>query len=115
MAEEVDPPITSTRKNSSGSLSFGLAILNPERISNVKAGSAREDAANYRLSATERTVVRDVKRAYFEALKQTRLLDVSKRQRNARRQDLEVTRQRYRIAAASRSDLLGAEIDLSNA
>lgn len=115
VAAEVDPPITSTRKNSSGSLSFGLPLLSPERISDVKAGSAREDAENYRLKATERTVVRDVKRAYFEALKQTRLLDVSKRQRDARRQDLEVTRQRYRIAAASRSDLLGAEIDLSNA
>jgi outer membrane protein len=115
VAQEVDPPITSTRKNSSGGLSFGLAILNPERISNVKAGSAREDAANYRLSATERTVVRDVKRAYFEALKQVRLLDVSRRQLEARRQDLEITQERYRIAAASRSDLLGAQIDLSNA
>jgi outer membrane protein TolC len=43
------------------------------------------------------------------------LLEVSLRQLEARRQDFAVTEQRYRIAAASRSDLLGAEIDLSDA
>ncbi|MCL7971707.1 MAG: TolC family protein [marine benthic group bacterium] len=115
VSQELEDPITSTRKSSSGSLTFGLALLNPERIANVKAGNRREDAAQYRLTATERTVIRDVKRSYFEALKQNQLLEVSRRQLEARRQDLDVTEQRYRIAAASRSDLLGAQIDLSDA
>jgi len=115
VARTLDPPLTSTRKSSSGSLSFGLAVLNPERIANVKAGSAREDAADFRLTATERTVIRDVKGSYFEALKRKKLLDVSQRQLAARQQDFRVTEQRYRIAAASRSDLLGAEMDLSDA
>lgn len=115
VSQELEDPITATRKSSSGSLSFGLALLNPERIANVKAGNRREDAADYRLTATERTVIRDVKRSYFEALKQTQLLEVSRRQLEARQQDLDVTEQRYRIAAASRSDLLGAQIDLSDA
>ena len=115
VSQELEDPITSTRKNSSGSLSFGLALLNPERISNVKAGDARENAADFRLTAAERVVIRDVKQSYFEALKQGQLLAVSQRQLEARRQDFAVTEQRYRIAAASRSDLLGAEIDLSDA
>jgi outer membrane protein len=115
VSQELDDPITSTRKSSSASISFGLALLNPERIAAVKAGDARENAADYRLSAAERVVIRDVKRSYFEALKQKKLLDVSRRQLEARRQDFEVTQQRYRIAAASRSDLLGAEIDMSDA
>ena len=115
VSQELEDPITATRKNSAGSLSFGLALLNPERIANVKAGSAREDAAQFRLTATERVVIRDVKRSYFEALKQNQLLEVSRRQLEARRQDFSVTEQRYQIAAASRSDLLGAEIDLSDA
>ncbi len=115
VSQELEDPITSTRKNSSASLSFGLGILNPERIGNVKAGAARENAADFRLTAAERVVIRDVKRSYFEALKQTQLLEVSERQLDARRQDVQVTQQRYRIAAASRSDLLGAEMDLSDA
>lgn len=115
VAQTLDPPVTSVRKSSSGSLTFGLALLNPERISNVKAGDARENAAQYRLTSTERTVMRDVKRSYFEALKRSKLLEVSERQLGARRQDFQVTQQRYRIAAASRSDLLGAEMDLSDA
>jgi outer membrane protein TolC len=115
VSQELEDPITSTRKSSSGSLSFGLALLNPERISNVKAGAARENAADYRLTAAERVVIRDVKQSYFEALKQAQLLNVAERQLGARRQDFQVTEQRYRIAAASRSDLLGAEMDLSDA
>jgi len=115
VSQVVEDPITSTRKNSQGSLTFGLALLNPERISNVKAGDARENAATLRLTGAEREVIRDVKQSYFEALKQRQLLDVSRRQLEARRQDFAVTEQRYRIAAASRSDLLGAEIDLSDA
>ncbi len=115
VSQTLDDPITATRKSSSASLSFGLALLNPERIANVKSGAARENAADFRLTAAERVVIRDVKRSYFEALKQTQLLEVSQRQLGARRQDFEVTQQRYRIAAASRSDLLGAEMDLSDA
>ncbi len=115
VSQELEDPITATRKSSSGSVSFGLALLNPERIANVKAGDARENAADLRLTAAERVVIRDVKRSYFEALKQKQLLDVSERQLEARRQDFRVTEQRYRIAAASRSDLLGANIDLSDA
>ncbi len=111
----IDPPLTDNSKSSNASLSFGLGLLNPERIANVKAGAARKDAAYLRLTAAQRTVIRDVKRSYFEALKQRRLLEVAERQLDARRVDLEVTQDRYRIAAASRSDLLGAEIDASDA
>lgn len=111
----IDPPLTDVSKGSNASLSFSLPLLNPERVADVRAGGARKDAAWLRLSAAERAVIRDVKRNYFEALKQRRLLEVARRQLEARRADLEVTQDRYRIAAASRSDLLGAEIDASDA
>jgi outer membrane protein TolC len=111
----IDPPLQDVSKSSSASLSFGLPLLNPERIADVKAGGAREEAAYLRLTAAERAVVRDVKRAYFEALKQQLLLSAAEAQLTARRADFDVTRERYRIAAASRSDLLGAEIDAGDA
>ncbi|MFO7586856.1 MAG: TolC family protein [Gemmatimonadota bacterium] len=111
----IDPPLEDVSKSSSASLSFGFSLLNPERIADVKAGAAREEAAWLRLTSAERTVIRDVKRSYFEALKQQRLLAAAEAQLEARRVDLEMTRERYRIAAASRSDLLGAEIDAGDA
>jgi len=111
----IDPPLTDVSKSSNASLTFGLPLLNPERLASLKAGGARRDAAYLRLTAAQRTVIRDVKRAYFEALKQTKLLEVARQQVESRQADLEVTQERYRIAAASRSDLLGAEIDEANA
>lgn len=111
----IDPPLKDTRKSSNANLALGLTILNPERISEVKAGGARQGAAELRLTLAERTVIRDVKRAYFEALKQQQLVSVAERQLESRRQDRSVTEGRYRIAAASRSDLLGSEIDVGDA
>jgi outer membrane protein len=111
----IDPPLKDTRQSSNLGVSLGLGILNPDRITNVKAGAAREDAADMRLTAAERVVIRDVKQAYFEALKQQQLVAVAERQLESRLQDLDLTERRYRIAAASRSDLLGAEIDASDA
>jgi outer membrane protein len=110
----IDPPLKDTRQSSNLGVSLGLGILNPDRITNVKAGAAREDAADMRLTAAERVVIRDVKQAYFEALKQQQLVAVAERQLESRLQDLDLTERRYRIAAASRRDLLGAEIDASD-
>ncbi|MFQ5747098.1 MAG: TolC family protein [Gemmatimonadota bacterium] len=115
VSQRLDNPITSTTKSASQTLTFRMDLLNLGKIGDVRGGGARRGAAELRLTAAERTVVRDVKKAYFEALKQTRLTEVAERQLMARKQDLEVTEQRYRIAAASRSDLLGAEIDLRDA
>ncbi len=111
----IDPPLEDVSKSNSGSLTLRLPVFSPERITDAKAGASQLVAARLRLSAAEAAVVRDVRRAYLEALKQQRLLEVADRQRVARGQDLEVTERRYRIAAASRSDLLGAQIDLSDA
>jgi outer membrane protein len=110
----LDEPIDDISKSNSTGLSFGLQ-LGPDQFINLGAGGARKDAANYRLAATSREIIRQVKVAYFDALKAQALAGVADRQAEARRQDFEVTRDRYRIAAASRSDLLGAEIDLRNA
>jgi outer membrane protein TolC len=111
----IDPPLEDVSKSSGLSLGFNLSVLQPERFAAVKAGAARSDAATLRLRQAERVLIRDVKRAYFEALKQQRLVELAERQLEARRQDLEMTRERYRIAAAMRSDLLGAEMDAGDA
>jgi outer membrane protein len=110
----LDDPLVSDTKGNGASLSLGLS-LSAETFTNVNAGADRRAAAEYRLDAAQRLVVQQVKVAYFEALKAERLVEVARRQADARAEDYEVTQDRYRIAAASRSDLLGSEIDLRNA
>ena len=110
----LDDPIDDVSRSNSAALSLGLQ-LGADQFISLGAGGARKEAADYRLAATSRDVIRQVKVSYFDALKAQALAGVAERQADARRQDFEVTRDRYRIAAASRSDLLGAEIDLRNA
>jgi len=110
----LDDAIDDVNRSNSAGLSFNLQ-LSADRFANVGAGGARNEAANLRLAAAATDIVRQVKIAYFDALKAQALVGVAERQQEARLQDFEVTQNRYRIAAASRSDLLGAEIDLRNA
>lgn len=110
----LDEALEDTNKNNSAGLSFGLR-LSADQFANLGVGGARREAADFRLAATSSEVVRQVKVAYFDALKRQALVGVAERQADARSQDFEVTRGRYEIAAATRSDLLGAEIDLRNA
>ena len=108
-----DPVITDTRSNSMG-LSLNLS-LGAETFTTIDAGGERRAAADYGVSSAQALVVREVKVAYFEALKRQRLVDVARRQVAGRRDEYDLTRDKYDIAAASRSDLLGAEISLRNA
>jgi outer membrane protein TolC len=108
-----DPIEDYSRANSAG---LGLSLqLSAETFTGIDAGGEQRSAADYRLSAAQVDVVRQVKLAYFDALKQQRLVDVARRQLESRREEYSLTQQKYRIAAADRSALLGAEIELRNA
>lgn len=111
-----DPPLTSERKSSFVGFSFGWDVFRGgQNIAGVKAGAARSRAADYRLNDAERGVVRDVKVAYFEALKIEKLVEVAESQLTSRREDLAVTEERYAIAGVTRSDLLGAQGEVAQA
>ena len=77
------------------------------RFAELEAGADRARAAELRLSAAERQAVAEVKVAYFQALQAQRLRAIARRQLRSRREELERARQRFRIAAIDRSDLLG--------
>lgn len=110
------PPIEGERKNSFVGLSFRWDIFRGgQNIAGVKSGAAQSRAAEYRLDSAERTVVRDVKVAYYEALKVQKLVAVAAGQLESRREDLAVTEERYRIAGVTRSDLLGAQGEVAQA
>lgn len=110
----LDDPIDDYSRGNSAGLGFNLQ-LSAETFTSIDAGGEERSAADLRLSAAQVDVIRLVKLAYFDALKQQRLVDVAGRQLASRQEEFDLTQQKYRIAAADRSDLLGAEIELRNA
>lgn len=109
-ARALEVPLESERHFVTQGLSFGWDLLRGgRRIAKLKAGGAAEDAAGLRLDEAERTAVAEVKAAYFEAVKRRRLADIAAEQLESRRRELERARERFRLAAVDRSDLLGAE------
>jgi len=113
---EVPLPVQSQSNASTQGLSLAFDVFDGGgRFADLRSRRAGESAALYRLSSTERTLSRDVKLAYYEALKQDHLVNVAGRQLEGRRRDLEVARRRYEIAAVNRTDVLGAEIEVLNA
>lgn len=110
----LESPIEDVSRGNSASLGLSLT-LEAESFTELGAGAAERAAAELRVTAAQAGVIRAVKTAYFDALLRQRLLDVARRQVEARREDFELTQQKYQIAAVGRSDLLGAEIELRNA
>lgn len=109
-AQTLDGPLTGERHFVSQGLSFRWDLLRGgRRFAELDAGASAAEAAERRLSQAERTAVADVKAAYFEAVKQQRLAAIAEEQLESRRRELERTRRRFRLAAVSRTDLLGAE------
>lgn len=115
-SRRLEQPESGVRKSSSQGVSLGWTLLDGgRRIAALDRSAASLDAAEHRISAAERTTVAEVRVAYFSALEQRALADMARRQLEARRRDLELTRERYAIAAADRSEILGARSDTLDA
>jgi len=109
-------PFTFTRKSASQQLALEWTLLEGgRRILDVKEGEARVEAAEHRFSLNEREVVARVRRGYLDALEQERLLEVARRQLAARLEELEVTEERVEAGVGTRTDLLGARIEVGRA
>jgi len=116
LSQRLSDPITDKRRSTSQSLQLSWDLLRGgRRFAELGATAAESRAASLRVSDAERTAVSTVKQAFFDALLRQRLAEMASDQLEARRQDLEVTRRRYQIAAVDRSDLLGAEIQVHRA
>jgi outer membrane protein len=116
VSQRVSQPITDVAKSVGQSLAISWDLLDGgQRFAELGATAAASRAAGLRVSDARRTAISTVKQAYFDALLQQRLATMAADQLRARRQDLEVTRKRYQIAAVDRSDLLGAQVQVRQA
>lgn len=112
----LEEPRTGESKGSNLGLGLSWTLLNGgQRIADLLAGGSELEAQRHALSEAERTKAAEVRRAYYEARKQQRLIAFAEENLEARRADLERTRRQYEMAAASRSDLLGARDDVAAA
>ncbi len=115
-SERLEVPLESVRKGSSQGVTLRWEVLQAGRwFSGPREGAAARRAASLRLTAARRRTAAAVKRAYYEALAAYGLAAVAERQLSERRRDLEVAQRRYEIAAAERTDILGAEIEVGTA
>lgn len=115
-SRRLDDPQSGIRKSSSQSLGLYWTLLDGgRRIADWKAGGSRLEAAGHRVSAAERETAAEVKLAFLGAREQRALVDAAERRLESRREDLRLARKRYAIAAADRSEILGARSDTLDA
>lgn len=116
VAEEAPRSIDFVRKGARQGLFFQWTLLDGgRRYFDIKEGDARRDAAAHRVARRERVVAARVKRHYFQALKEQKLVDVYRRQLEARRAELRWTRDRHEAGSVGRIDLLGARKEVQEA
>lgn len=110
-SKESPTPISFVRKAANQALAFDWTLLDGgRRFFRLAEGRARKAAAEHRLDGRERAVAARVKRAYYETLKQQRLVEAGERQLEARQEELELTKNRYDAGSAGRIDWLGARM-----
>ena len=115
-SRRLEEPESGISKSSTQNLSVDWTLLEGgRRFAEWRAGGARIDAAGHRVSWAERQTVADVRVAYLGALQQRALVDVAEQQLEVRRRDLRLARERYAIADADRSEILGARSDTLDA
>jgi len=115
-SRRLEEPESGISKSSTQNLSLDWTLLEGgRRFADWRAGGARIDAAGHRVSWAERQTAADVRVAYLGALQQRALVDVAEQQLEARRRDLRLARERYAIADADRSEILGARSDTLDA
>ena len=115
-SRRLEEPISGVRKSSFQSLGLDWTLLDGgRRIAAWRRGGARLEAARHRVSAAERQTAAGVKLAFLGAREQRALVDAAERRLQSRREDLRIARKRYAIAAADRSEILGARSDTLDA
>jgi len=114
-SETLPELLQSSSQGASQSFSLNWTAFDLGRIANLRQQSANVRAAQRRLDDQRVAVVTAAKRAFYEALRRQRLLELTELQIQDRQLELDVAQRRYEIAAVERTDVLQAESNLLNA
>jgi outer membrane protein len=104
-----------TGSSASQGLNGGLTLFDLQQIRNWGAARAATVAQEAGVAYQGSVVRRQVGDAYYGAVQRARLLEVEERQLEMARENLEAIRRLLRVAAKQPTDVLGAELDLTQA
>ena len=111
---ELPNPVTFRRSAASQSVSAGLTVFDGFRnLNSLRATRASADAAYAAREAVGTRIDAETARRFYEALRTTRLIALEERLLASAREQLDNTRRLFRIAGATREDVLGAEADVA--
>jgi len=102
-------------KSSFGSLSMGLDIFNAgTHYFDLKNAQLMRRQRESQLSASEMSLIDQVRRAYVNTLQQQQLLTAAKSQAENRREQLRLAEARHAVGSVTRLDVLQAQVDLKD-
>jgi outer membrane protein len=102
-------------KSTYGSLNMNLNIFNAgSHYFDLKNADLLRSERESRLSASELSIVDQVRRAYIDALRQQQLLSAAESQAENRREQLRLAQARHSVGSVTRIDVLQAQVDLKD-
>lgn len=103
------------RNSHSAGIQFGQLLFDfGESFNTLKQRSAFEQAASYSYSTTEQTTIMEVHGAYFQLLKDMRLLEVQEEAVKQSEEQLRRSQSMYEIGSVAQADVYQAQTQLGN-
>jgi len=100
-------------KSTGGGLSANLTLFDAaSHYFDMKNAHYFEKERSQRLTSSEISLVDQVRRAYFDALRQQQLLTAAQNQAQSRRDQLRLAEARFSVGSVTRLDVLQAQVDV---
>ena len=113
-ATNLPSPVDFQQSSASQSVSSSLTLFDGfQSLNTYRASRAARDAAAAGVDSEERKLVAEVARRFYDALNTRRLIELEQRLLESAREQLDANQRLFRVAAASRVDVLGAQVDVS--
>jgi outer membrane protein len=110
-----EDPLRSSRSSASQRIGLNMMLFDGGgRFQELRAARAGARVAEARTDAERLRLDAEVARIYYDALSLGRQAEMEERQVASARERLEATERLFRVAAANREDVLGAQVDLAS-
>lgn len=110
-----DDPLRSSASSASQGLSMNMTLFDGgARFQELRAARAGSRVAEARTDTERLRLDAEIARLYYDALSMERQVAMEERQLASARERYEATERLFRVAAANREDVLGAQVDVAS-
>ena len=107
--------VTFRTSSVSQSISSSMTVFDGFRnVNNLRAARLDVEAADYGVDVSEVAVGGEVKRRFYETIQRQRLVEVERQLLASAEERLDANQRLFRVASASQSDVLGAQVDVAS-